>query len=72
MGNWFTKIKEIEATENASKNTNYYFNKESTTVIPTEFYHPTINNYYPGYPFGIVLKPDDFEEISLPAVAVAR
>ena len=65
MGNWFTKLKEIECTENSSKNTNYYFNKESTTVIPTKFYHPTISNHYPGYPFGIVLKSDDFEEISL-------
>jgi len=67
MGNWYTKIKEIECTENASKNTNYYFGKESTTVIPTKFYNPTIINHYPGYPFGIILKRNDydFEEICL-------
>ena len=65
MGNWYSTIKEIECTENAQKNTNYYFNKESTTVIPTKFYNIPVNNMYPGYPFGIVLKPDDFEEISL-------
>ena len=65
MGNWFSS-KEIECTENASKNINYYFNKKSTTLIPTKFYHNTPgNNMYPGYPWGVVLKPDDFEEISL-------
>jgi len=67
MGNWFTNLKEIECTENATKNTNYYFGKPSITKIPTKFYHPTITNNYPGYPFGIVLKRDefDFEELCL-------
>jgi hypothetical protein len=66
MGNWFTQMN-IESSENASKNINYYFGQDTTTVIPTKFYHPTVTNHYAGYPFGIVLKPDDydFEEISL-------
>ena len=60
MGNWFTKIEEIEATENASKNINYYFNKESTTLIPVKFY-----NTENSYPLGVIVKSDDldFEEI---------
>ena len=67
MGNWFTKIEEIEATENASKNINYYFNKESTTLIPVKFYNTTVNNNYPGYTWGEVVasKEYDFEEIYL-------
>ena len=67
MGNWFIKMDVEEATENAIKNTNYYFNKESTTVIPTKFYHTTVSNMYPGYPWGVVVPSDefDFEEIYL-------
>ena len=65
MGNWFSSNEILECTENASKNTNNYFGKPSTTKIPTKFFHTTVNNMYPGYPFGIVLKPDVFEEITL-------
>jgi hypothetical protein len=44
---------------------NYYFNQESTTVIPTKFYH-TKNNYN-GYVWGEVVAAAefDFEEIYL-------
>jgi hypothetical protein len=62
MGNWFTKLNIEESTENACKNTNYYFNKKSTTVIPTKFYHTNIKNDYPGYPWGVVVASGDFEE----------
>ena len=37
MGNWYSTIKEIECTENAQKNTNYYYNKESTRQKPGVF-----------------------------------
>ena len=61
MGTWFSKM-DIEATENASKNINYYFNKESTTLIPVKFY-----NTENSYPLGVIVKSDDldFEEIYL-------
>ena len=62
----------LESTVKESKNTNYYFGKPSTTKIPPTYFHTSVNNMYPGYPFVIVLKPEDFEEITLPAVAVAR
>lgn len=62
MGNWFTKMYIEESTGNACKNTNYYFNKESITVIPTKFYNNTIKNNYPGYPWGVVVASGEFEE----------
>ena len=56
MGYWFSKM-DIEGTENSKKNINYYFNKESTTVIPVKFY---LNEN--SYPWGLTVKSDDFEE----------